>query len=310
MFFEWLAQFEEAMIGVERMNQYLRMPLESGAKLPATTHFETGHWVRKKTTTPTTQEKKIHASEVEFKDVYFRYEKDLPYVLKGVSFKVNTGERFGIIGRTGSGKSSLIQSLLHLYPIEKGEILIDNYSPQLSKSQTHAVDLEQFRSQVSFISQDSILFKGTLKENLTLDSHISHEKIFEALNRVGLEEFASNEGLHKKIEEKGKNLSLGEKQLICMARCLLQEAPIVIMDEATSSVDPKSEEIMVKATHEFFEGRTQIIIAHRLSTLEKCDRILWLDNGEVKELGPSEDVLKKFAGYSQQQDPVEKKTQI
>jgi ABC-type multidrug transport system fused ATPase/permease subunit len=101
-------------------------------------------------------------------------------------------------------------------------------------------------------------------------------------------------GLDMRIEERGKNLSLGERQLLCMARCLLQEAPIVIMDEATSSVDPQSEEIMVKATEEFFSDRTQIIIAHRLSTLAKCDRILWLQNGEIVALGPTAEVLPRF----------------
>jgi ABC-type multidrug transport system fused ATPase/permease subunit len=128
------------------------------------------------------------------------------------------------------------------------------------------------------------------------DKSLSPEEIHTSLERVGLLEWILT--LPKKfdyfIDEKGKNLSHGEKQLICMARCLLQKSPVVIMDEATSSVDPQSEEIMIKATENFFANRTQIIIAHRLSTLEKCDKILWLSNGRIEMMGPKDLVLPKF----------------
>ena len=116
------------------------------------------------------------------------------------------------------------------------------------------------------------------------------------LDQVGLRAWALEhpKKLYLPIEERGKNLSLGERQLICMARCLLQDSPVVVMDEATSSVDPHSEEIMVRATEDFFHGRTQLIIAHRLSTLQKCDRILWLKNGKVHRWGPTSEVLPEF----------------
>jgi ABC-type multidrug transport system fused ATPase/permease subunit len=300
MFFEWLTQFEEAMIGVERLDHYLRKDLEPGARLPSHAQFPTHHWKESRGEDQHAREGSLsqnYAVSVDFNNVWFRYSADLPYILKGVDFHIRPAEKFGIIGRTGSGKSSLIQALLSLYPTEKGEILIDGKKPKFTPDDS-GEDLEVYRRAISFIAQDSILFKGNLKENLIVNptqiQASTEEHLFKALRRVGLDAWATKEGLQMEIEEKGKNLSLGEKQLVCMARCLLQHAPVVIMDEATSSVDPKSEELLVRATQEIFLGRTQIIIAHRLSTLRQCDRILWLQNGEVKMIGSTEEVLKVF----------------
>lgn len=297
-FFEWLTQFEEAMIGVERLDNYLRMPIEPGARLPSYAQLPTGHPVY----TPDLEQPYLNHQKitpmrnapVEVKDLWFRYNDHLPWVLKGLSFDVRAGERLGIVGRTGSGKSSLIQALFHLYPIDKGTISIAGHRPCLDYQR--GLDLNIFRKSMAFIAQEPILFLGSLRFNLDIDNKFSDQEIYHVLDQVGLMEWVKNnpDQLFMKIEERGKNLSLGERQLLCMARCLLQEAPIVIMDEATSSVDPQSEEILVKATEEFFADRTQIIIAHRLSTLEKCDRILWLQNGEIKELGPTAEVLPKF----------------
>ncbi|WP_246845074.1 ABC transporter ATP-binding protein [Bdellovibrio sp. NC01] len=298
MFFEWLTQFEEAMIGVERLDQYMRMEMEKGSHLPASSHFATGH-----PTYSESVEKYLHnrrltedrSASVEIKDLWFRYRDDLPWVIKGLNLQVHAGERLGIVGRTGSGKSSLIQALFYLYPIDKGQISINGHSPKLAEAE-HGVDLNLYRKSIAFIAQEPILFQGTLRSNLDIEGEIPEEKLRAVLQQVGLLDWvlAQPNGLDMRIEERGKNLSLGERQLLCMARCLLQQSPIVIMDEATSSVDPQSEEILVKATEEFFSDRTQIIIAHRLSTLAKCDRILWLQNGEVVALGPTAEVLPRF----------------
>lgn len=298
MFFEWLTQFEEAMIGVERLDQYMRMELEPGSLLPTSSQFATGH----ATYTPTLEKYLAHrrltedrCASVEIKNLWFRYREDLPWVLKNLNLEVKAGERLGIVGRTGSGKSSLIQALFYLYPINKGSIAINGHQPKLQETAT-GVDLTLYRKSIAFISQEPILFQGTLRGNLDIESSFSEEKLIAVLRQVGLLEWvlAQPQGLDMRIEERGKNLSLGERQLLCMARCLLQESPIVIMDEATSSVDPQSEEILVRATEEFFSDRTQIIIAHRLSTLAKCDRILWLQNGEVVALGSTAEVLPRF----------------
>ncbi|MGZ3774816.1 MAG: ABC transporter ATP-binding protein [Pseudobdellovibrionaceae bacterium] len=298
MFFEWLTQFEEAMIGVERLDQYMRMDLEKGAHLPASTKFSTGHPVYSQTVEKYLSRRRLteeRCASVQIHDLWFRYRDDLPWVLKGLNFEVKAGERLGIVGRTGSGKSSLIQALFHLYPISKGTVSINNHSPKLDDSSA-GIDLNLYRQSMAFISQEPILFQGTLRFNLDISHTLPDERIFAVLEQVGLLSWVQSQpgGLLMRIEERGKNLSLGERQLLCMARCLLQEAPIIIMDEATSSVDPQSEEIMVKATEEFFSDRTQIIIAHRLSTLEKCDRILWLQNGEIVELGSTREVLPHF----------------
>ncbi|MFP5520127.1 MAG: ABC transporter ATP-binding protein [Bdellovibrionia bacterium] len=293
MFFEWLTQFEEAMVGLERLDDYLRKPLENGAILPAATQFSTGH---AKLDRPQPNLAFDKNAEIEVRDLWFRYREDLPWVLKGLHFKISKGERVGIIGRTGSGKSSLIQALFFLYPAEKGQITINGLGPDLS-NQDLLHNLNNFRSQMSLITQDPVLFQGSLRLNLDLHNKFSDERILEVLERVGLRTWTLSHplGLEQKIEERGKNLSLGERQLLCMARSLLQETPIVVMDEATSSVDPQSEEIMVKATEEFFKDRTQIIIAHRLSTLKKCHRVLWLDKGEIRAFDQADVVLAEFA---------------
>ncbi|UXR63090.1 ATP-binding cassette domain-containing protein [Bdellovibrio bacteriovorus] len=298
MFFEWLTQFEEAMIGVERLDQYMRMDIERGSLLPSTAQFATGHPTYSASVERYLAHRRLteeRNASVQVQDVWFRYREDLPWVLKGVNFEVKAGERLGIVGRTGSGKSSLIQALFYLYPIDKGQISINTHLPKLSE-EASGVDLNLYRKSMAFIAQEPILFQGSLRFNLDIDGQIPEEKLLSVLEQVGLREWvlAQPGGLEMKIEERGKNLSLGERQLLCMARCLLQQAPIVIMDEATSSVDPQSEEIMVRATEEFFSDRTQIIIAHRLSTLAKCDRILWLQNGEIVALGPTDEVLPRF----------------
>lgn len=299
MFFEWVSQFEEAMVGVERLDDYIRKPLERGARLPSLSQFQTGH--------PTlgSQEEKFLfqaklikeiAAPVQFENVLFRYREDLPPVLKNLNFEIKAGERFGIVGRTGSGKSSMVQALFYLYPMEKGAIRIAGKRPNpLDGTQSpDYVDMNLYRKSIAFIAQDPTLFRGTLRENLDVAQSLPDEELFEVLKKVGLGEWANDYDLQRPIEEKGRNLSQGERQLISMARCLLQESPVIVMDEATSSVDPQSEEILVRATEEFFKDKTQIIIAHRLSTLQNCDRILWLQNGEVQMIGPPHQVLPVF----------------
>jgi ABC-type multidrug transport system fused ATPase/permease subunit len=292
MFFEWLAQVEEAMTGVERLNEYLRRPVEPGARLPSWREYETDHLVYADNDEMRLKgEKLIEASSarVSIQDLWFRYSADLPFVLKGLKIEIEPGEKIGVIGRTGSGKTSFVQALFRLYPLERGRIEINGLSAD-------AVDLVQYRKSIALISQEPTLFKGTLRENLSLDGRQSDQQLRLALGRVGLSHWLESQvlGLEMLIEERGRNLSAGERQLLCMARCLLQDAPVVVMDEATSSIDPQSEEILVRATHEFFADRTQIIIAHRLSTLEHCDRVIWLSKGEIKMFGTPAEVIPVF----------------
>ncbi len=305
MFFEWMAQFEEAMTGVERLDEYLRRDLEPGLKLPTTAKFELGHprySVDDESRLSRERMTLRRAASVHVKDLRFRYAEDLPWVLDGVTFEIKAGEKVGIVGRTGSGKSSLIQALFRLYKIEQGEIRIEGQPAAVSgKSEVNGVpnegaDLSVYRRSMAYIAQEPTLFRGSLRENLDLLGLYSDTLLIEALERVELGSWFREQhaGLKTEIEEKGKNLSAGERQLLCMARCLLQDAPIVVMDEATSAIDPQTEEVLVKATEEFFADRTQIIIAHRLSTLIHCDRVLWLKAGTVKMFDRPEVVLPLF----------------
>ncbi len=300
-FFEWLAQFEEAMTGVERLDDYLRRKLEPGARLPISREFATDHPVYGRNEEETLKHARLleaRSASVTVEDLWFRYSPELPYVLKGLDFTIRPGEKIGIVGRTGSGKTSFVQALFHLYPFERGRVLIDGRGPNVDRPDqlTNNVDLGLFRRSIALISQEPTLFRGTLRENLDLTRSHSDEKLLDALTRVGLLEWFQSQpqGFESPVEERGRNLSAGEKQLLCMARCLLQDAPVIVMDEATSSIDPQSEEILVRATREFFSDRTQIIIAHRLSTLVHCDRILWLHKGEIRMFDRPEKLLPVF----------------
>lgn len=300
MFFEWFAQFEEAMTGVERMNDYLRREIEPGSYLPAAREFLTGHPAYALGDEERLRRERItlnRCASVAVEDLWFRYAPHLPYVLKGLDFSIRPGEKIGVVGRTGSGKSSFVQALFQLYPFERGRILIDGRGPDIGLNRPAAdLDLGVYRRGIALISQEPALFRGSVRENLDLGGLYGDEKLLAALARVGLDGWIAEQslGLDAAIEERGRNLSAGEKQLLCMARCLLQDAPVIVMDEATSSIDPQSEEILVRATREFFSDRTQIIIAHRLSTLLHCDRILWLHQGEVRMFDKPEKILPVF----------------
>ncbi len=292
--FEWISNFEEAFVGLERLDQYLRQPIEKGTPLPTWVQFQSQHEKLKIKTDPFVWPEQ---ATLEVKDLWLRYNSNLPYVLKGISFDVKAGEKIGVIGRTGSGKSSLVQSLFHLYDIDRGRVQINGYHAQLGDQPTmDSLPLSEFRKAMGVISQDLFLFQGPLRDNLTIDPSVTDEDIVRSLERVGLWAWFKDlpGGLDWMIEEKGRNLSQGERQMISLARCLLQQAPIIIMDEATASIDPQTEELMVQATEKYFKDRSQIIIAHRLSTLRKCDRILWLHHGEVRALDSPARVIQGF----------------
>jgi ABC-type multidrug transport system fused ATPase/permease subunit len=299
-FFDWLSQFEEAMTGMERLDQYLRSPLEQGAALPTSAQFRTGH--------RTMDSKNLHeppspALELEVRDLWFGYREDLPSVLRGLSFKIRAGERVALIGKTGSGKSSLIQALYHLYPIERGEILLGGCA--MDPLSDGAQGLVSWRKKISLIAQDPILFRGSLRENLAPEGRLSDERLIKALLQVQFIPVPPTRDqaqaiLASPIEDRGQNLSLGERQLLCMARCILQETGVVILDEATSSIDPATEELLGRQMSIAFRGKTQLIIAHRLSTIADCDRVLWLEDGTLYRDGDPNQILREFTESSRE----------
>ncbi|MBX9769115.1 MAG: ABC transporter ATP-binding protein/permease, partial [Bdellovibrionales bacterium] len=287
--FEWVMQMEEAMTGVERLDQYLRSPIESGSVLPATANIKTGHPVqaadvsKDKTFSPSGIEAPVavpvpkESSSILVRDLSLKYSGQGATILKNISFEIRPGEHVGLVGRTGSGKSSLVQAIYYLYPFLSGDISIDSQVPdveclkgRVDHSHFSKIQLDDYRAQLSWVTQEPILFRGTLRENLDMTQRHADARLYEVLRQVGLETWFKNQGFgfDMEIEERGRNVSQGEKQLICMARVILQNAPVVILDEATSFMDPLTESLLIDATLHHFQKKTQLIIAHRLSTLE------------------------------------------
>lgn len=298
MFFEWLAQFEEAIVGLERLDDYLRRPLERGSLLPATAQFPTPeHQAHRPSPTkaPAFAAPGVSpmGASIKFENVWFRYSPELPWVLKNINLELPlTGARVGIIGRTGAGKSTLISSLFQLYPIEKGQLQIGDYTlPYQSIRPDYS--LEDIRSFFGYIPQDPFIFQASLRDNLDPSQSVPAEQIKSLLVRLGKSDWAQQLESFT-LEEKGKNLSAGEKQILQLARVLIQNRPVLILDEATSNIDPQTEKIMVQVLNQELTNRLQLIVAHRLSTLQSCTHILWLDQGEVYRFGKPADILAAF----------------
>lgn len=286
MFFEWYSQFEEALVGVERLDEFIRNPIEEGAFLPAYADFKTHHPKKENNKALDSSAVKLASDfKLSVENLSLTYPNQNHPTLSNVSFKLKPGEKLGIIGRTGAGKSTVISALLRLYPFNQGVILIDN---------AFKIDIEDHRKQFSLISQDQFFIKGSVKDNLDLFNQFSSDRLNETLKLVGL-----SMPLNFMLDEKGQNLSQGEKQLLSLARGLLQNAEIFIFDEATANIDPQSEKLIELALKKTLADKTQIRIAHRLQTVLDCDKILWLEHGQVKMLGSTKEVLKAFEASSQ-----------
>jgi ATP-binding cassette subfamily B protein len=224
--------------------------------------------------------------EVQFKEVTFAYQ-DENYVLKNINFKVNAGETVALVGHTGSGKTSIISLLNRLYQINKGEISIDG----ISIDQYHT---DRLRRGIGVVLQDVFLFSGSVLDNITLhDTSITKAQVAEAAKMIGVHDFIMRlpGGYDYNVMERGSTLSLGQRQLISFIRALLYNPAILILDEATSSIDSESERLIENAIDTLITGRTSIIIAHRLSTIRKADKIIVLDKGEIKEMGNHETLI-------------------
>lgn len=230
--------------------------------------------------------------EVVFEDVHFSYKPGVP-VLRGVSFNIPAGKTMAIVGHTGAGKTSIISILNRLYEIEGGRILIDGRD--IRDYEVHAL-----RRSIGIVLQDVFLFSGTVFENITLrDANISQARVEEVCKALGLHEFIMRlpEGYQYNVMERGATLSQGQRQIISFARALLYNPAILILDEATSSVDSESELLIQHAIDTLIQGRTSIVIAHRLSTIRKASEILVLDKGLVLERGTHTELLQAGGAY-------------
>ncbi|TDH23277.1 ABC transporter ATP-binding protein [Segetibacter sp. 3557_3] len=224
--------------------------------------------------------------KVEFKNVWFAYAEE-NYVLKDLSFVVKPGETVALVGHTGSGKTTIISLLNRLYHITKGEVKIDDVKIEEYK-------LDRLRSSVGVVLQDVFLFSGSVLDNITLrNPAITKEQVVEAAKMIGVHDFIMQlpGDYDYNVMERGSTLSLGQRQLLSFIRALLYNPSILILDEATSSIDTESEMLIQHAIDKLVSGRTSIIIAHRLSTIRKADKIIVLDKGEMKEAGTHDELL-------------------
>ena len=237
-------------------------------------------------------ENHILNGDIEFSDVWFGYN-DKDYVLKGISFEVQAGQTVAIVGNTGSGKTTIVSLINRLYHIQKGSINIGGVDVK-------DFNIEELRSKIAVVLQDVFLFSGSVLDNMTLRNPlISREMAIDSAKSIGLHDFIMQlpENYDFNVMERGSTLSTGQRQLLSFVRALLYDPSILILDEATSSIDAESEIMIQNAIDKVIKGRTSIIIAHRLSTIKKADKIIVLDKGEIKEMGSHSALINKKGHY-------------
>jgi ATP-binding cassette subfamily B protein len=236
--------------------------------------------------------------EIEFRNVWFSYRNveqpgDEDWVLRDVSFRIRPGQTFAIVGHTGAGKTTLISLLLRFYDIQRGQILLDGVDIRL-------LDLQQLRRQFGIVLQDPFLFTGTIETNVRLGTPgITRADVERALDEIGLGDFIRSlpQGVATEVNERGSTLSVGQRQLISFARALAHNPRFLILDEATSSVDTKTELLIRDAVERLLSGRTALVIAHRLSTVQHADRILVFHKGRLREQGAHQELLAQRGIY-------------
>ena len=237
--------------------------------------------------------KKIYG-HIEFRKVSFSYEKIKKSVLKNINLIIKPGEKIALVGKSGGGKTSLINLIPRFYDLESGSILIDN-------TDINQIKLSDLRHHLSLVSQDTILFNDTIYNNIAYGSlnKVNSQKVRKAAKAANAIEFIDKlpDGFNHKIGGRGVRLSGGQKQRIAIARAILKNAPILLLDEATSALDSESEKFVQEALDNLMKGRTTIVIAHRLSTIINADRIVVIDNGEIVEIGTHQSLLKSKKHY-------------
>ena len=229
---------------------------------------------------------------VKFEDIYFSYDEDNP-ILKGINLEAKKGERIAIVGATGSGKTTLVNLISRFYNIDKGHIYIDGHD--ISK-----VTLPSLRKQMGVMMQDSFIFSGTIIENIRYGKlEATDEEIIAAAKLVKAHDFIMEfeDGYQTLVNERGDRLSVGQRQLISFARTILSDPTILILDEATSSIDSQTEVLLQEGLERLLRGRTSFVIAHRLSTIKNADKIVYIDDGEIIEMGSHDELIKEGGAY-------------
>ncbi len=243
---------------------------------------------------------------IEFKNVWFRYVEEEDYVLKDISFEVVPGENIAIVGATGAGKTTIINLLNRFYDIDEGSILLDGVD-------IRDLTIRELRSNFALVLQDNVLFTGTIHENISLgNTDISREEIVECAKKVEAHRFIKKlPGAYDyRLKERGKSLSMGQRQLISFVRAMVYDPGVLILDEATSSVDSETEAIVNKAYRKMMEGRTSIVIAHRLSTVQGADKILVMHKGKIRETGTHSELMQREDGIYRKLYELQYKEQL
>lgn len=226
--------------------------------------------------------------EIEFRDVSFSYDKGSPIVLRDFNLEIPAKGTYALVGHTGAGKSTVTNLLCRFYDYDTGQILLDG------KVDIRDLSLQSYRNWIAIIPQDSFLFTGTIRDNLIYGKpDATDEEIEQALLKVGAFDFVMNKGLDTEVGERGARLSMGERQLICFARAVISDPKILILDEATSSIDPHTELVIQQSLHQIIRNRTTVIIAHRLSTIKSADQIIVMEDGQIRERGTFQELIDK-----------------
>ena len=270
---------ETRIVAVERIQEYAELPSEAPAHIPATAPSEA--WPAQ--------------GDVVIEDLTMRYRPELEPVLKHISLHITPGEKVGVVGRTGAGKSSLVLCLMRIVELETGRIVIDGVD-------ISTIGLEDLRSKMAIIPQEPLLFSGSVRDNLDPFKQYTDEEIWSSLERARMRQTVAENpaGLEAVVEEHGSNFSVGQRQLLCVARALLRKSKVILMDEATASIDVETDLTIQKTIRSEFKDSTVITIAHRIHTISDSDKVLVLDLGEVKEFdAPSVLLSDKNSLYSQ-----------
>ena len=271
----------ELLISLERCNSYTKVIQE---KYPKT---EEDKNIQIFTSKKNEKVKSfISQGKINFVNFSVRYRPDTPLILKNINLEIRPGEKIGVVGRTGSGKSTMLLCLFRILEAYNGKILIDDID--ISK-----IGLEILRESLTIIPQEPILLEGNIRDNIDPSKTFNDNEILKLLKEVGLSEFMADKSLDYKIEENGHNISVGEKQLICIARAMLKKTKILLMDEATANIDYRTEAALKKNIHEDMEESTVLTIAHRIKTIINYDKILVLKEGEIEEFDTPENLIQK-----------------
>ena len=274
-----VTDMETQIVSVERIEEYTELPSEAPAHIPDTKPSEP--WPSK--------------GDISINGIVMRYRPELEPVIKELSVHILPGEKVGVVGRTGAGKSSLVLCLMRIIELERGSIEIDGVD--ISK-----IGLEDLRSKIAIIPQEPLLFSGTIRDNLDPFNNYTDEEIWSALQRASLHELIAQDpaGLEKVVEEHGMNYSVGQRQLLCVARALLRKSKVILMDEATASIDLETDMKIQKTIREEFSDSTVVTIAHRIHTIIDSDKVMVMELGRLKEFDkPSVLLSDKNSMFSQ-----------